>query len=129
MFDGITLTSPDKVLYPEVGVTKLDLALYYQTIAPLHPSLRAQPPDQPCPGCPEGIDGERFFQRHAMKGMSDAIKQIPISGGESKKPHLYLDGEAGLFGPVQISTVEIHDWGVSLDHLYEPDRPGLDLDP
>jgi bifunctional non-homologous end joining protein LigD len=64
-----------------------------------------------------------------MKGMSDAIKQIPISGGESKKPYLYLDGEAGLFGLVQISTVEIHDWGVSLDHLYEPDRLVFDLDP
>jgi bifunctional non-homologous end joining protein LigD len=79
--------------------------------------------------CPEGIEGERFFQRHAMKGMSDAIKQIPISGGESKKPYLFLNGEAGLFGLVQISTVEIHDWGVSLDHLYEPDRLVFDLDP
>jgi bifunctional non-homologous end joining protein LigD len=64
-----------------------------------------------------------------MKGMSDAIKQISISGGESKKPYLYIDGEAGLFGLVQISTVEIHDWGVSLDHLYEPDRLVFDLDP
>ena len=79
--------------------------------------------------CPEGIDGESFFQRHAMKGMSDAIKQVPISGGESKKPYLYIDDEAGLFGLVQIGTLEIHDWGVSLDHLYEPDRLVFDLDP
>ena len=128
VFDGITLTSPDKVLYPEVGVTKLDLALYYQTIAPyILPYVVNRPIS--LVRCPEGIDGERFFQRHAMKGMSDAIKQIPISGGESKKPYLYLDGEAGLFGLVQISTVEIHDWGVSLDHLYEPDRLVFDLDP
>ena len=128
VFDGITLTSPDKVLYPEVGVTKLDLALYYQTIAPyILPYVLNRPIS--LVRCPEGIDGERFFQRHAMKGMSDAIKQIPISGGESKKPYLFLDGEAGLFGLVQISTVEIHDWGVSLDHLYEPDRLVFDLDP
>ena len=64
-----------------------------------------------------------------MKGMSDAIKQIPISGGESKKPYLYIDDEAGLFGLVQIGTLEIHDWGVSLDHLDEPDRLVFDLDP
>ena len=128
VFDGITLTSPDKVLYPEVGVTKLDLASYYQTIAPyILPYVVNRPIS--LVRCPEGIEGERFFQRHAMKGMSDAIKQIPISGGESKKPYLYLDGEAGLFGLVQISTVEIHDWGVSLDHLYEPDRLVFDLDP
>jgi bifunctional non-homologous end joining protein LigD len=128
VFDGVTLTSPDKVLYPEVGVTKLDLALYYQAIAPyILPYVVNRPIS--LVRCPEGIEGERFFQRHAMKGMSDAIKQIPISGGESKKPYLYLDGEAGLFGLVQISTVEIHDWGVSLDHLYEPDRLVFDLDP
>ena len=128
VFDGITLTSPDKVLYPEVGVTKLDLASYYQTIAPyILPYVVNRPIS--LVRCPEGIEGERFFQRHAMKGMSDAIKQIPISGGESKKPYLFLNGEAGLFGLVQISTVEIHDWGVSLDHLYEPDRLVFDLDP
>jgi bifunctional non-homologous end joining protein LigD len=128
VLEGIKLTSPDKVLYPEVGVTKLDLARYYETIAPYilpyvvnHPISLVR--------CPEGIDGESFFQRHAMKGMSDAIKQIPISGGESKKPYLYIDDEAGLFGLVQISTVEIHDWGVSLDHLHEPDRLVFDLDP
>ncbi|MFZ1069454.1 MAG: DNA ligase D, partial [Methyloceanibacter sp.] len=92
VFDGITLTSPDKVLYPEVGVTKLDLASYYQTIAPyILPYVVNRPIS--LVRCPEGIEGERFFQRHAMKGMSDAIKQIPISGGESKKPYLYLDGE------------------------------------
>ena len=64
--------------------------------------------------CPDGIDGQRFFQRHAMKGMSKAIKEIPIPGGESKKKYLYLDDEAGLFGLVQISVLEIHDWGVKL---------------
>ena len=79
--------------------------------------------------CPEGIEGEHFFQRHAMKGMSKAIKQVPISGGESKKPYLYIDDEEGLFGLVQIGTLEIHDWGVSLDHVGEPDRLVFDLDP
>ncbi len=128
VFDGIKLTSPDKVLYPEVGVTKLDLAEYYQTIASyILPYVVNRPIS--LVRCPEGIDGERFFQRHAMKGMSDAIKQIPISGGESKKPYLYIEDEAGLFGLAQISAVEIHDWGVSLDHLYEPDRLVFDLDP
>ena len=49
MFAGIKLTSPDKVLYPDVGVTKLDLASYYEAIAPLHLALCGQPPDQPRP--------------------------------------------------------------------------------
>ncbi len=128
VFAGITLSSPDKVLYPDIGATKLDLAQYYETVAPfILPYVVNRPIS--LVRCPEGIDGERFFQRHAMKGVSKAIKQIPISGGESKKPYLYIDDEEGLFALVQISAVEIHDWGVSLDHLYEPDRLVFDLDP
>jgi bifunctional non-homologous end joining protein LigD len=128
MFAGITLSSPDKVLYPAIGVTKLDLARYYQAIAPYILPYAVNRPIS-LVRCPEGIDGERFFQRHAMKGMTQAIKQIPIPGGESKKPYLYIDDAAGLFGLVQISTLEIHDWGVSLEHLFEPDRLVFDLDP
>ena len=52
-----------------------------------------------------------------MKGMSKAIKEIPIAGGETKKKYLYIDDEAGLFGLVQIGALEIHDWGVSLAHI------------
>ncbi len=128
VFAGITLSSPDKVLYPKIGATKLDLAKYYETVAPfILPYVVNRPIS--LVRCPEGIDGERFFQRHAMKGMSKAIKQVPISGGESKKPYLYIDSEEGLFALVQISAVEIHDWGVSLDELYKPDRLVFDLDP
>jgi bifunctional non-homologous end joining protein LigD len=128
VFAGITLSSPDKVLFPDIGATKLDLAQYYETVAPfILPYVVNRPIS--LVRCPEGIDAERFFQRHAMKGMSKAIKQVPISGGESKKPYLYIDDEEGLFALVQISAVEIHDWGVSLAHLYEPDRLVFDLDP
>ncbi len=64
-----------------------------------------------------------------MKGMSKTIKEIPIPGGESKKKYLYIDDAPGLFGLVQIGVLEIHDWGVSLDHIDEPDRLVFDLDP
>jgi bifunctional non-homologous end joining protein LigD len=127
-FHGIKLSNPDKLYYPDIGLTKLDLARYYEAVA------RAMLPyvvNRPISlvRCPEGIEGEHFFQRHAMKGMSRAIKQIPIPGGESKKPYLYIDDEEALFGLVQIGTLEIHDWGVSLDHINEPDRLVFDLDP
>ena len=128
IFAGITLSNPDKVYYPDIGLTKLDIARYYETVAPFMLPYAANRPIS-LVRCPEGIDGEHFFQRHAMKGMSNAIKQIPIPGGESKKPYLYIEDEEGLFGLVQIGTLEIHDWGVSLDHVDEPDRLVFDLDP
>ncbi len=127
-FDGIKLTNPDKLYYPAIGLTKLDIARYYATIAPHILRYVANRPIS-LVRCPDGIDGQHFFQRHAMKGMSDAIKQIPIAGGESKKPYLYIDSEKGLFGLIQIGTLEIHDWGVSLKHIDKPDRLVFDLDP
>jgi bifunctional non-homologous end joining protein LigD len=127
-FDGITLTNPDRVYYPDIGLTKLGVAQYYETVAPFMLPYVVRRPIS-LVRCPEGIDKEHFFQRHAMKGMSKTIKEVPIAGGESKKKYLYIDDEAGLFGLVQIGTLEIHDWGVSLDHINEPDRLVFDLDP
>ena len=127
-FHGITLTNPDKVYYPDIGLTKLGVARYYEKVALfMLPYLVRRPIS--LVRCPEGIKGERFFQRHAMKGMSKAIKEVAIAGGESKKKYLYIDDEEGLFGLVQIGALEIHDWGVSLDHIGEPDRLVFDLDP
>jgi bifunctional non-homologous end joining protein LigD len=128
VFDGITLTNPDRVYYPGIGLTKLGVARYYETVATELLSYAARRPIS-LVRCPQGIDKEHFFQRHAMKGMSDAIKQVPIPGGESKKPYLYIEDAQGLFGLVQIGTLEIHDWGVSLAQIDKPDRIVFDLDP
>ena len=128
VFAGITISNPGKVYYPKSHITKLDTARYYEIVAPFILPYVAKRPIS-LVRCPEGIEGERFFQRHAMKGMSKAIKQIPIPGGESKKPYLYIEDEEGLFGLIQIGTLEIHDWGVSLAHVSEPDRLVFDLDP
>jgi bifunctional non-homologous end joining protein LigD len=128
VFDGITLSSPDKVLYPDVGLTKLDLAKYYEIVAPhILPYVVKRPIS--LVRCPEGLGKETFFQRHGMKGMNKAIKEIPIPGGETKKDYLYISGEAGLIALVQLGVLEIHDWGVSLNHVSEPDRIVFDLDP
>ena len=64
-----------------------------------------------------------------MKGMSKAIKEVPIPGGESKKKYLYIDDAEGLFALVQIGVLEIHDWGVALPKVSQPDHIVFDLDP
>ncbi len=127
-FGGIALTSPEKILYPDIGFTKLDLARYYEAVAPVMLPYVVNRPIS-LVRCPEGLDGEHFFQRHAMKGMNSAIKQIPIPGGETKKPYLYIDDADGLFALAQISALEIHDWGVKLPKVSEPDHVVFDLDP
>jgi bifunctional non-homologous end joining protein LigD len=128
MFHGITLSNPDKVYYPDIGLTKLGVAQYYERVAPFMLPYVAKRPIS-LVRCPEGIEGERFFQRHAMKGMSKAIKEVAIPGGETKKKYLYIDDEAGLLGLVQIGVLEIHDWGVKLPKVTEPEHIVFDLDP
>ena len=128
IFAGITLSSPDKVLFPDPGLTKLDLARYYETVAhAMLPYIVNRPIS--LVRCPEGYAKECFFQRHGMKGMNDAVKEIHISGGESKRKYLYIEDASGLFALVQIGALEIHDWGVSLAQIDKPDRLVFDLDP
>jgi bifunctional non-homologous end joining protein LigD len=128
VFDGVKLSNPDRVLYPENGLTKLDLARYYETVAPyMLPYVKNRPIS--LVRCPQGHTAECFFQRHAMKGMSKTIKEVFIPGGETKKKYLYVDAADGLFGLVQIGVLEIHDWGVKLPKVSEPDHIIFDLDP
>ena len=127
-FAGITLSNPGKIYYPGVGITKLDIARYYESVVRYMLPYVARRPIS-LVRCPDGIEGQHFFQRHAMKGMSSAIKEVPIAGGASKKKYLYIDDAAGLFGLVQIGTLEIHDWGVALPKVSEPDHIVFDLDP
>ncbi|MEM8574600.1 MAG: non-homologous end-joining DNA ligase [Pseudomonadota bacterium] len=127
-YGGITLTSPDRVFYPSLGLTKAGLAAYDARVAPLMLPYVARRPIS-LVRCPSGLGGPRFFQRHASKGMSDAIKQIAVPGGEPARPYLYIEDADGLFALTQIGTLEIHDWGVSIDRLDQPDRLVFDLDP
>src|SRR5262249_23980631 len=106
VFAGITLTNPHRVFYPELSLTKLDLARYYEAVAP---AMLPYVIDRPISlvRCPEGYTNECFFQRHGRRGMSKSIKEVHIPGGKSKKRYLYIDGEAGLFGLVQIGEFTI----------------------
>ncbi len=127
-FGRITLTSPDRVLYPTIGLTKQDLAAYDAQVAPaMLPLVQRRPIS--LVRCPSGLGGPRFFQRHATKGMSDSIRQVEVPGGSSDRPYLYIEDVDGLFALTQIGTLEIHDWGVSIDTLEMPDRLVFDLDP
>jgi bifunctional non-homologous end joining protein LigD len=124
----VNLTNPGKVLYPEQGLTKKDLAEYYLQIADwILPEIAGRPLS--IVRCPEGIGAECFFQKHLGDQTSKWIKAVPIQ--EKGKMELYpvVDDVKGLLSLVQLGALEIHMWGCRRDHLEFPDRIIFDLDP
>ena len=126
---GIEISSSDRVIFPEIGLTKGDLADYYATIAPL---IMVDAADRPMTliRFPSGRTGESFFQKHDKGTFGPAVKQIPIKEKDgSTEDYLYFDDIRGLLACVQMGTIEFHGWGSKVDRVEFPDRLVFDLDP
>ena len=126
---GIEISSPERVIFPELGLTKKDLADYYATIEPL---IMVDAADRPMTliRFPSGRTGESFFQKHDKGTFGPNVKQIPIEEKDGHfEDYLYFDDIRGLLACVQMGTIEFHGWGSKVDKVEFPDRLVFDLDP
>ena len=126
---GVKLTSTDRVIFPEDGITKGQLADYYAAIAGPMLEWSGRRPIS-LVRCPQGRAKHCFFQKHDAGSFGDLVKQVPIpekDGGTEN--YLYVDDAAGLVACVQMGTIEFHGWGSKIGALERPDRLVFDLDP
>jgi len=126
---GVAISNPDRVIYPESGITKGELADYYERLAgPILEWLADRPVS--LVRCPQGRAKHCFFQKHDAGSFGDAVKHVPIrekDGGE--EPYLYIDDAKGLLSCVQMGAIEFHGWLSKIDKVEMPDRLVFDLDP
>jgi bifunctional non-homologous end joining protein LigD len=125
---GVTLTHPDRVLYPAQGITKRDLAVFYQEIADwILPHIVERPLN--LVRCPEGQGKACFYQKHAGAGAPEALKGVKVKEKSAVRTYLYVEDLEGLISLVQMGVLELHPWGSRVDNLEHPDRLTFDLDP
>ncbi|WP_292292568.1 DNA ligase D [Marivita sp.] len=126
---GVRVSSTGRVVIPETGLTKGDVARHYERVAERMLTYTAERPVSLL-RCPDGISGDCFFQKHAGKGFPDGVKSLPIEekdGGAEE--YMYVSTPKGLIGAAQMGTLEFHIWGAARDRIERPDRMVFDLDP
>jgi bifunctional non-homologous end joining protein LigD len=125
---GIRVTHAAREVYPAPGITKLALAEFYAGIAGhILPHVARRPLS--LVRCPDGVTGQRFFQKHVMPGTPAAVKRTPVPMKDGVEDYIMIEDAAGLVALVQMSVLEFHPWGSTIDNLEKPDRLTFDLDP
>jgi bifunctional non-homologous end joining protein LigD len=127
--EGVVLTHPDRVLYPEPGITKRGLAEYYAKIAPVMlPHVVGRP--VVVVRCPSGQGKPCFYQKHWSAAVPSGLATVPIEEANgTTEPYVVIEDARGLRALVQYGVLEIHLWNARVDRLESPDRIVFDLDP
>jgi bifunctional non-homologous end joining protein LigD len=126
---SINITSPDRVIFPESGVTKGALADYYALMAE---AILRNMSNRPLSvvRCPQGRAKQCFFQKHDSGTFGPDVHHIPINEKDGEADdYLYVDNADGILGCVQMGAIEFHGWGSRVPHFEKPDKLIFDLDP
>lgn len=126
---GVKISNPDRVIYPDSGITKGQLAAYYAQISGIMMPWLANRPIS-LVRCPQGRARKCFFQKHDAGSFGEHVRHVPVrEKNGSTEDYLYVDSAEGLLTCVQMGTIEFHGWGSRVPDIEKPDRMVFDLDP
>ncbi len=125
---GLRITHPERVIDASTGITKGDLVAYYAQVAPL---LLPHLEDRPVAllRAPEGVDGEKFFQKHAQPRALPELKRLDPKLDPGNAALLVIPSTVALLSAAQMNVVELHTWNATSKSIEKPDRLIFDLDP
>jgi bifunctional non-homologous end joining protein LigD len=127
--DGVKISNPERVLFPDAGVTKGELVDYYRTIGPMMMEWAAKRPLS-LVRCPQGRAKKCFFQKHNTGSFGPHLHQIPIEEKKGQiEDYVFVEDVAGIVACTQMGTIEFHGWGSSVAEVEKPDRLVFDIDP
>ena len=127
--DGaVTITHPDRLVFPEMGLTKQQVANYYSAVAAwMLPGIARRPLS--VVRCPAGADKPCFFQKHVTKGANEHVHGVTIQTDDGEDRYLCIEDKQGLLELVQLNVLEFHPWGSRSSDPEHADRIVFDLDP
>ena len=125
---GVSISHPDRVMYPTPRLTKLDVATFYERIADwIVPHLEGRP--LTLVRCPDGMSGECFYMKHSKVWAPPALRRVRIQEKTKVGDYLVADDIAAVVSLVQMDVLEIHTWNTCIDKVELPNRIVFDLDP
>jgi bifunctional non-homologous end joining protein LigD len=126
---SITISNRERVIYPEAGLTKGELADYYAAVAPAALRWLGNRPIS-LVRCPQGRAKHCFFQKHDAGSFGEQVHHVDVREKDgSVQPYLWVDDLDGIMACVQMGTIEFHGWGALASDIERPDRLVFDLDP
>jgi bifunctional non-homologous end joining protein LigD len=125
---GVRISHPDRMVYPDLGITKLALARFYERIGEwILPHVKGRP--LTLVRCPDGAGHECFYMKHSKVWAPEVLRRVRIQEKTKIGEYLVADSVAAVVGLVQMGVIEIHTWNTCVDRIEQPDRIVFDIDP
>jgi DNA ligase D len=125
----VRISSPDRVLWPEAGITKFALAQYLVAVGTAFVAANGNRPIS-LQRFADGIDGEQFFSKNPPKGAPDYVRAVTVTYPSGRShPQLVIDEPAAAVWAGQMNTVVFHPWASLASDSDNPDQLRIDLDP